>query len=96
MAGLRHKLRHKCCKIRLSSRVTGQKSGQVTVGGYEVAVAGAMPGRDRMKKVNALYRKGDAAGLAALGLNLENLQAKLKDAYSWMQQPYSSRCGCDE
>jgi hypothetical protein len=44
--------------------------------------------RDRMKKVNALYRKGDAAGLAALGLNLESLQAKLKDAYSWLQQPY--------
>ncbi|MHB8304081.1 MAG: DUF3560 domain-containing protein [Acidobacteriaceae bacterium] len=44
--------------------------------------------RERMKKVNALYRKEDAAGLAALGMNLESLQAKLKDAYSWLQQPY--------
>jgi hypothetical protein len=46
--------------------------------------------RDRMKEINALYRKGDAVGLAALGLYLESLQAKLKDAYSWMQKPHPS------
>lgn len=35
--------------------------------------------RDRMKQVNALYRKGDAQGLAALGLDLERLKAKLAE-----------------
>ena len=44
--------------------------------------------REQMKQINKLYRKGDASGLAAIGLNLENLQAKLKDAYSWCQQPH--------
>jgi hypothetical protein len=33
--------------------------------------------REQMKKINALYRKNDAAGLAALGINLESLKAKL-------------------
>lgn len=46
--------------------------------------------RDRMKKINAMYRKGDAAGLEAAGLNLEQLREKLKTAYSWCQQPYPS------
>ncbi|KKK74059.1 hypothetical protein LCGC14_2887540, partial [marine sediment metagenome] len=41
-----------------------------------------------MKKINSLYRKGDAAGLAALGLNLETLREKLKTAYSWEKRPY--------
>lgn len=44
--------------------------------------------RERMKKVNTLYRKGNAAGLAELGYNLETLREKLKTAYSWCQQPY--------
>jgi hypothetical protein len=44
--------------------------------------------REQMKKVNAMYRKGDAAGLAAVGLNLEALREKLKTAYSWCQQPH--------
>ena len=37
--------------------------------------------RDRMKRVNALYKKRDAPGLAALGLDLERLTAKLAGAY---------------
>lgn len=44
--------------------------------------------RDRMKKINALYRKGDAETLTALGFDLEQLREKLKTAYSWCQQPY--------
>ena len=36
--------------------------------------------RNRMKRVNALYKKGDAAGLAALGLDLDSLKAKLAAA----------------
>ena len=46
--------------------------------------------RDKMKNINSLYRKGDAAGLAALGLNLETLREKLKTAYSWEKRPYPS------
>ncbi len=44
--------------------------------------------REGWKNINKLYRKGDATGLAALGLDLEALREKLKTAYSWMQQPY--------
>lgn len=36
--------------------------------------------RDHMKQVNALYKKGDVAGLAALGVDLEALRAKLAAA----------------
>lgn len=36
--------------------------------------------RERMKTVNKLYRKGDATGLAALGLDLEALKLKLAQA----------------
>jgi len=36
--------------------------------------------RERMKTVNKLYRKSDAAGLAALGLDLETLKTKLAAA----------------
>ena len=36
--------------------------------------------RDRMKLVNKLYKKGDAAGLVALGLNLDSIKAKLAAA----------------
>ena len=46
--------------------------------------------RDNMKKINSLYRKGDAAGLGALGLNLETLREGLKTAYSWEKRPYPS------
>jgi hypothetical protein len=45
--------------------------------------------RARMVKVNALYRKGDAAGLEALGLNLEILRAKLETAGAyWGKAPH--------
>lgn len=45
--------------------------------------------RERMKKVNALYRKGDAAGLALLGVDLEQLKAKLAAAGSyWGSAPH--------
>ena len=45
--------------------------------------------RDRMKEVNRLYKKGDAAGLAALDLDLEALKAKLAAAGSyWGDRPH--------
>ncbi len=44
--------------------------------------------RDGMKEVNALYRKGDAAGLEKLGLSLATLKAKLATANSWEKAPY--------
>lgn len=45
--------------------------------------------RDRMKLVNKLYKKGDAAGLTALGLDLEKLKAKLAEAGSyWGSAPH--------
>ena len=46
--------------------------------------------RARMVQVNKLYKKGDAAGLAALGLTLETLRDQLKDAYAWEKLPYAS------
>lgn len=56
----------------------------------EARIAANEAKRDNMKKINSLYRKGDAAGLAALGLNLETLSEKLKTAYSWEKRPYPS------
>ena len=45
--------------------------------------------RDQMKKINALYRKADAAGLAALGINIDQLKAKLAEAGSyWGSAPH--------
>jgi len=45
--------------------------------------------RDRMKRVNALYKRGDAAGLAAIGVDLEALKAKLAAAGPyWGDRPY--------
>jgi len=45
--------------------------------------------RARMKEVNRLYKKGDAAGLEALGLNLEALRAKLAEAGPyWGKAPH--------
>ena len=40
-------------------------------------IAGLEAKRDRMKLVNALYKRGDAAGLAAIGLDLGSIKAKL-------------------
>ena len=45
--------------------------------------------REKMKKINALYRKGDAAGLAALGIDLDTLKAKLAQAGGyWGSAPH--------
>jgi hypothetical protein len=45
--------------------------------------------RDRMKLVNKLYAKGDAAGLAAIGLDLDALKAKLAAAGPyWGSKPH--------
>lgn len=46
--------------------------------------------RERKKQVNKLYKKGDAAGLAALGIDYERLKEKLSqpDVMSWCRQPY--------
>jgi hypothetical protein len=45
--------------------------------------------RERMKLVNKLYKKGDAEGLKALGLDLEALKVKLAAAGSyWGKAPH--------
>lgn len=45
--------------------------------------------RDRMKLVNRLYKRGDAAGLAALGLDLERLRAEVAHhGLSWVRAPF--------
>jgi hypothetical protein len=42
-----------------------------------------------MKRVNKLYKQGDAAGLAALGLDLDRLKAKLAEAGAyWGKAPH--------
>ena len=45
--------------------------------------------RDRMKRVNALFKKSDGAGLLALGIDIEQLRAELaaKGAY-WGDKPH--------
>lgn len=46
--------------------------------------------RDRMKLINKLYRKGDAAGLAAIGVDLERLRATVAELPSYMdRQPFA-------
>jgi len=42
----------------------------------EARIAENKAKRERMKTINQLYRKGDAAGLQALGLDLEKLRAR--------------------
>jgi hypothetical protein len=45
--------------------------------------------REKMKLVNKLYRKGDAEGLAAIGIDLEALKAKLaKTGGYWGSAPH--------
>lgn len=45
--------------------------------------------REQMKTINKLYRKGDAAGLAALGIDLETLKNKLAEAGGyWGKAPH--------
>lgn len=54
-----------------------------------VRIAGHEAKRDRMKQVNALYKKGDAAGLSALGLDLEQLKTRLAEAGAyWGSKPH--------
>jgi len=45
--------------------------------------------RDRMKQVNSLYRKNDAAGLLAIGIDIEQLRVKLAAAGAyWGSAPH--------
>lgn len=47
--------------------------------------------RARMRLINKLYRKGDAPGLAALGLDLKRLRRDVAAVgYSWVKSPYES------
>jgi len=39
--------------------------------------------RDKMKLTNKLYKKGDAAGLAAIGLDFEKIKARLATMGAW-------------
>jgi hypothetical protein len=43
--------------------------------------------QERDKRINALYRKGDADALAAMGLNLDTLRAEVQRSHSWDKQP---------
>jgi hypothetical protein len=55
----------------------------------DVRIAHHEAERDKMKLVNKLYAKGDAAGLAAIGLNLDTLKAKLAAAGPyWGSKPH--------
>src|SRR3990167_606942 len=45
--------------------------------------------RERMALINKLYKKGDVAGLAALGLDFEHLKVKLAEAGGdWGKAPH--------
>lgn len=44
--------------------------------------------RDHMKRVNALFKKGDREGLAALGCDFDALTARVAAAYSWEKSPF--------
>lgn len=47
--------------------------------------------RAKMVLVNKLYRKGDAAGLAALGLDLDKLKSRVAlVGLSWVKAPYEA------
>lgn len=55
----------------------------------EQRIAAAEAERDRMKLVNKLWKKGDAAGLAAIGVDLDKLKAKLAAAGPyWGDKPH--------
>jgi len=45
--------------------------------------------RERMTRINKLFRKNDAAGLAAEGLDLDSLKAKASTQYSWEKAPFA-------
>lgn len=47
--------------------------------------------RDRMKRINTLYRKGDAEKLKAeFGLDLDRLRDAVANNFSWDKRPYAS------
>lgn len=46
--------------------------------------------RDRMKKVNRLFAKGDEAGLAALGMDLQRLRGAVAEIPFGDKKPYPS------
>ena len=50
------------------------------VGKIRERIAGLEAKRDKMKLVNALYKRGDVAGLAVIGLDLDKIKAKLAAA----------------
>lgn len=55
----------------------------------EARIQANMEAREKMKKINALYRKADAAGLEAMGINYESLKAKLAAAGGyWGSAPH--------
>ena len=55
----------------------------------EARIAQHEKARDQKKRINALYRKGDAAGLAAMGLSLDTLRAKCAAAGPyWGDKPF--------
>ena len=57
----------------------------------EARIAEREAEREHMKTVNKLYRKGDAAGLAAMGLDLERLRRDVAAiGYSWATAPYEA------
>lgn len=59
----------------------------------EARIAEREAKRERMKRINALYRKGDAEKLRAeFGIDYEALRAKLEapGVYSWCRIPYAA------
>ena len=58
----------------------------------EARIAEHEASRARMVLINKLFRKGDAAGLAALGLNYETMKAATEapGAMPWDKVPYAS------
>lgn len=61
------------------------------IAALEARIAEHEAERARMVLVNKLYRKGDAAALAAMGLDLGKLQERVKAiGYSWVKAPYEA------
>lgn len=51
-------------------------------------IAEAEAERDRRKRANRLYRAGDAEGLAAMGLDIEELRVRIATLPSYDRQPW--------
>ena len=54
----------------------------------EVRIAEHEQKRNRMKLINKLFSKGDVAGLAAIGLDLDKLRVSVAGNFSWDKKPY--------